>query len=283
MRGSKEILLVLVLMFSISFVAAAESVCDLDVTLLNQDPYPAVPGDYVKVVFQISGITSRCDDITFNLLQDYPIGFDPGQSGFRVFRKVDYIKDFESNILVPYEVRVDEDAIDGTNPIEVRVQSRNSAALTKTFDLEVENSLADFEVYVKNYDYATRELTIEVLNIADVDIEALTIEIPKQDGVEVKGSRRIVVGDLDSNEYTSADFEARPEDGEITLNLIYSDSINVRRTAEKTIEFDSSYFTNRASDQTSSGFGQYIFIGAVVLVVLWITIKKIRKARKNYF
>ena len=52
------------------------------------------------------------------------------------------------------------------------------------------------------------EITIEVLNIEASDIEALTIEIPKQDNIEVKGPNKIVVGDLDSNEYTTAEFEA---------------------------------------------------------------------------
>ena len=32
--------------------------CVLDTTLLNQDPYPAVPGDYVNLVFQVTGLQS---------------------------------------------------------------------------------------------------------------------------------------------------------------------------------------------------------------------------------
>ena len=41
------------ILFSISGVFAG--VCDLDVSLINQDPYPAIQGDYVKLVFQVDG------------------------------------------------------------------------------------------------------------------------------------------------------------------------------------------------------------------------------------
>ena len=267
-------------LFSASAVFA-ESACDLDVSLLSQDPYPAVPGDYVKLVFQLSGLDSPdCSDITFELLPNYPVEFNPGETGFRSFNKVDYIKDYESNILIPYEIRLNKDALDGSNSIDVTVNNKGDAKITKTFDLEVKDARVDFETYVTNYNYETRELTIEVLNIGDSDIEALTMQIPKQDIVSVKGSNRIVVGDLDSNEYTSADFEAIVEDGEFKINLIYSDSINVRRTMEQVINFDSSYYTERIADQPKQmGTGSYIGMAAVALLVIYIIFRKIKKAK----
>ena len=112
-------------------------------------------------------------------------------------------------ILLPYKLRIDENALDGENPIEVYYSNKNCFKwLIKEFDITVQDTRADFEVYVKDYDYITKELTFEILNIAETDVEALTIEIPKQDNIDIKGANRIVVGDLDSNEYTTADFEA---------------------------------------------------------------------------
>jgi len=265
----KKGVLILLIVFSLTLVSS--TTCDLNVSLLNQDPYPAVPGDYVKLVFEIDGLDDvDCNDITFQLLGDYPLRFDPGETGIRKFNKIDYIKDYESNILVPFKVRIDEDALDGINPIEANIQNKGETAkITETFSLEVEDVKADFEVYVTDYNYNTKELTIEVLNIEDVDIEALTVEIPKQDNIEVKGSNRVVVGDLDSNEYTSADFEATINNGEIQINLIYSDKINVRRTVQKTVQFDSSYFTGRNADQKSTGIGTYIIIILIIVGVVY--------------
>jgi hypothetical protein len=274
----KEVTLLLLILS----IALTTATCDLDATLINQDPYPTVPGDYVKLVFQIEGIDSvECDDITFNLLAGYPVIFNPGESGLRTFKKIDYINDFETNILVPYEIRIDNSALDGANPVEVRFQSRGDAAQTKTFNIEIEDVRADFEVYVKDYEYSTNELTLEVLNIEAADVEALTIQIPKQQNIQVKGPNRIVVGDLDSNEYTTADFEATMENGEITIELIYSDTINTRRTLTKTLTFDSSYFTDRKADQKTTSKWTYIFWAAIIIIVVYWIYKRFKKKKKK--
>ena len=264
---------ILLLLISINLVSALT--CDLDASLLNQDPYPAVPGDYVKLVFQVTGIDSTdCSDITAELIEDYPVQFDPGKDGSRIFKKVDYIKDFASTLLIPYEVRIDNDALDGSTPIEIKIQNKGDSSIIKTFNLEIDDVRADFEVYVKDYSYATNELTLEVLNIEAADVEALSVEIPRQDTIEIKGAKRIVVGDLDSNEYTTADFEAIPSDGEFQVSLTYSDTINTRRTIEKTVNFDSSYFIERKADQSTTGIGTYIFYAAIIIIIIWWIAKK---------
>jgi len=278
----KSLILLLVLFSFASLTVVSAEPCDPEISLLNQDPYPAVPGEYVKLVFQVDGLDNPdCNDFTFTLLEDYPIIFDPWEVQEKVFKKVNFIKDYESNLLIPYEVRIDENALDGSNPIEVRAQSRGKAAILKTFTLEVDDTTALFEAYVKDYSYTTNEMTIEVLNIAESDIEALTIEIPKQEGVSVKGSNRIVVGDLDSNEFTTADFEISLTDGLIDVNLVYSDSINVRRTTPMKISFDSSYFIDRKADQKTTGMGTYVFYVVIVLLVLWWILRRRKKKKEK--
>jgi hypothetical protein len=81
---------------------------------------------------------------------------------------------------------------------------------------------------------------------------------------------------LDSNEYTTADFEAILPKGEtsIELNIIYTDSINVRREMQKMVKFDSSYFTDRTADQKSPPWLLYIIIIAVIGFFVWRRIKK---------
>jgi hypothetical protein len=278
MRGSK-IYFVLILLFYLAF-ASAEA-CDPQVSLLNQDPYPAVPGDYVKLVFQVTGLDNPdCDDFTFELLNDYPIIFDPNEATEKLFKKVNFLKDYESNLLIPYEVRIDEDALDGANPIEAKTQIKGGLVNLKTFNIEVQETKVLFEVYVKDYDYLTHELNVEVLNIGDSDIRALTLEIPRQEKIQIKGPNRIVVGDLDSNEYTSADFEAIVSDGLIDVNLIYTDSINVRRGVTEKVNFDSSYFTNRIKDQKKTSTGTYVLYAIIVLLVVWFIVRKFRKKKK---
>ena len=277
----KGVMLIFLLVFSITLVSA--EACDLTVSLLNQDPYPAVPGDYVKLVFQIAGLaSSECGDINFALLEKYPIEFDPEETGERSFSSIDYIKDYQSTIQIPYEVRIDSDALDGANPIEINIQNKNDAPLTKTFNIEVDDVRADFEIYIKDYDYKTNELTLEVLNIEESDVEALSIEILQQEIIQVKGPNRMVVGDLDSNEYTTAEFEATLINGEFNVNLIYSDTINIRRTVTKTISFDSAYFTERIADKKTTSSWTYIFWVVVIGLAIWWIFKKFTKKKKKF-
>jgi hypothetical protein len=260
-------------------IVTAET-CSLEVSITNQDPYPAIPGDYVKVVFQIDGLeNTECGTVTFGVSENYPFYLNPDTANPIVINSGTYQKDYGSFYLAPYKLIVDENALDGENPIEV-YYSTGVNNIVKEFNITVEDTRADFEINVKDYDYTTNELTFEILNIKDVDVEALTIEIPKQEGIEVKGANRVVVGDLDSNEYTTADFEAILPTGEteIKMKIIYTDSINVRREIQKMVNFDSSYFTGRTKDQKSQPWALYIIIVLVVAFFIW---RRIRKKKRE--
>ena len=253
-------LLLICMVFSISGVLAER--CNLEASMINQDPYPALQGEYVKVVFQLDGLENpECGLVEFELVNKYPIKFDLPEQAKMTVDSGTYQKDFSSFFIAPFKVRVDEDALDGDNPIEVKYRyDGNEAYETKQFNLNVEDTRADFEIHVQNYKSATKIITFEILNIGESDIEALTIEVPKQDNMVVKGSNRNIVGDLDSNEYTTADFEGTPQKGEISVKLIYTDSINKRRTVAKNVYFDPEYFEDRIADAPKSKTGTYITV-----------------------
>ena len=226
------------IVFLLNFVAAD---CELGVSLLNQDPYPAVPGEYVKLVFQVTGVEdSDCGEVVFELVQDYPLMFDPDESTETTIKAGTFVNDYNSYLMVPYKVRIDENALDGENPIKVKYTSASTlASITESFDLEIEDSKVDFEINIKDYDYITHILTLEILNIGEKDVEALTLEISDQESIQIKGPNRNIIGDLDSNDYTTADFEASLSEGEIKVEIFYTDSINVRRNLEKIVSFNS--------------------------------------------
>ena len=76
----KRINFVLISIFAIllSVTIVSAVACSPTVSLINQDPYPAIPGEYVKFVFQIGNIANpECASLTFELLNKYPLIFDP--------------------------------------------------------------------------------------------------------------------------------------------------------------------------------------------------------------
>ncbi len=263
----------------LSGLVAAEG-CILGVSLINQDPYPANPGDYVKVVFQIDGLSNPgCGVVTFQIKEEFPFSIRPETENPIEIRSGTYSRKYSSFYIAPYEILINENAIDGDNPIEISY-STDGVEKLKEFNLNIENTHADFEIYVKDYDPLTKTLTFEILNIEDNDIEALSLEIPKQPNIVIKGANRKVIGDLDSNEYTTADFEATVEDGKIEVKMIYTDVINVRREITKEVMFDSSYFMDRTGETKKQPIWAYVLAGLVIVWIVWSRIKKAKK-KKN--
>jgi hypothetical protein len=278
----KKSALLIPVLFSIVLLAgviAAEG-CTLDVDLINQDPDTANPGEYVKVLFQINGLSSPdCGVVTFQVKEEFPFSLKPGTENPVEVRSGTYSRKFGSFYNAPYEILIDKDAIDGNHTIEVSYTT-DSVEKLKEFELNIENTYADFEIYVKDYDPLTKTLTFEILNIENNDIEALSLEIPKQVNIDVKGANRKVIGDLDSNEYTTADFEATIEDGKINVKIIYTDLINVRREMTKEVMYDSSYFEDRNGETKKQPIWAYVIAGVVVLYIVWSRIKKAQKKKK---
>ena len=266
-----------------SFFISAEG-CALDVSMINQDPYPAIPGEYVKIVFQVEGISDeKCGRVEVELLEKFPISFDEANDSTIIIRSGVYEKDFSSFLTAPFKVRVNENALDGDTPIEIRTKiGPTSSYITRQFLLNIKDNNVDFEVHVKDYDYNKNTVTFEILNIGKSDVEALTVEIPKQNNIEIKGPNRNIVGDIDSNEFSTADFEAIINNGEVKMNIIYTDNIGVRRTVEKSVEFDSSYFLDRKADQKTTSKWTYIFGVVVILVVGYYFYRRHKKKEEHH-
>lgn len=273
----------LILAVSSAYVSAAVA-CSLNVSMINQDPAPAIPGDYVKLIFQVTGMENpECGDVSLKLNQNFPFTLDPGEPDTYSSKAGYYDRDYSSFFTVPFKVRVDNSALDGDNPIEVLVSSASSGLTGKTaslskFQVDVKNKKTDFEVYVKDYVLTTNIMTLEVLNIGKNDIKALTVEIPKQEAITVKGANKNVLGDLDSNEYTTADFEVSSGSGAFDIIIYYTDTIGIRRTVNNEVLFDPTYFQNRKADQKSLSGTSWFFI---ILIIAGIVYFFYRRYKKN--
>lgn len=278
-RGYSYSITFLLMLVYVAMVSA--TTCDLVVSLINQDPLPAIPGESVRLIFQIDGIeNSECQTVEVELLENYPITLEPGQTSKYSVESGVYAKNYQSFFIAPYKVIVDKDALNGESIIELGYRySGNQGYIIKQFELDIEDTRANFEIFVKDYNPITNLLTFEILNIAESDVEALTIEIPDQENLVIKGSNRNIIGDLDSNEYTTADFKAVPEDGKINLIIYYTDSINERRTLEKEVFFENKYFKDNGENNNGSTF--WIILVIIIVVVVYLFHRKRKKKLRN--
>lgn len=262
----------------VGFVSA--EACNPVPVLLNQDPYPAAHGEYVKLAFQIQGLENpECGKVTFELLNNYPIIFDPGANTKYEIDAGTFKRDYNPYSILAYKVRVDKDAVNGDNPIEVQYSfSGSDAIISKEFNLNIGDAITDFEVFVKDYSYATKTLSLEILNYGKSNVQAILVEVPKQSAINITGANKNLAGDLDSNEYTSVDFTAMPIDGQITVIISYSDAAGIRRTVTKEVNFDSEYFIG--TKQSSSGFTwKTVLIIVVVLAIIYYFYRRFKKKK----
>lgn len=270
----------LVVLLQFVLVSAAET-CNLEATLLNQDPHPAIPGEVTKVVFQIDGLAnSNCGDVEIKLIESFPFELDPGYDASVFVKAGTYVRDFDSFLLVPYRLKIDEDSFEGANSLDLELSS-SSATQTKSFDIEVEDLRTDFELSIKEYDSKTNVLTFQILNIGKNDVEALTIDIPPQDFLEIKGSNRNIIGSLDSNDDTTFNFEAISQDGDFRIIITYTDGINERRTLEKIVPFSTGPFNGRGEAEGRSIWFYITILLVVIWIFRWYTNRKSKKKHLN--
>ena len=185
---------------------------------------------------------------------------------------------------MPFKVRINESSLDGANEIWVKYaydyNGIRSSYFLKEFSLAINNTKADFEVSIKNYDFKTGIVTFEIANIGKNDFEGLTVDLLKQDAFDVKGSMRAIIGSLSSNDDTSFTFEGYPRKGEISLLIRYNDKIGVRREVEKKTMFDPDLYTGRIKDQVKRNYTGYLAVLVVVIFVVMWWIGKIRRRRR---
>lgn len=279
---------VALVLFASTHVVSAQSAsgCALNVTLVNQDPYPSIPNDYVKVVFKLTGLEGRdCQDVNFQVVQDYPFSADPGTPLNINVSSGTYTTDYSSYVLLPFKLRVDPNAVDGENDLQVEFSSTSGGShisQIKKFPIQIKNALTDFEVSIKDYVESTRTITFEILNTGKGDAQALTVDIPQQNTLTVKGSSRSIIGNLNSYEDTSFSYEAIPSAGPINMVVSYTDSNEVRREINKTVSYDPVYFTNRVRDIKSSPTTTYaVVIIIIALIVFWIIRRRVKNKRRH--
>lgn len=299
----KIIILSLFLFVLLTGIVAAEE-CDLSISLVNQDPYPAVPNSYVKVVFQVSGLENpECLGAKFELVETYPFSLD-NKEGLRIVEGSTYISKYKTEWMIPYKIRVDNNALDGENEIKIRYIAGNTEKwvssdnwISESFDIEIDNSRTDFDVIVQ--EVSDSEVAIAIANTGKNVAESVIVKIPEQENFKVTGTDGQMVGNLENGDYTLVTFEVEKNRGadsnELELQIFYTDTISERRTVVKTVDLNLGATspleslvsgTNRGSFQQTSTTSQVISIlqsywWAVLIVLIVAGALVYRKHRQK--
>lgn len=112
------------------FVVTASQ--ELRFSLLNQDPDPVEPGNYVEVRFAVQNYGyTKTTNVIVEIMPEYPFSLEPGASktkniGVLLSRQLG-----EEKVTLFYKLRVDENAIEGNNEIKMKYSPDNGVTWTK--------------------------------------------------------------------------------------------------------------------------------------------------------
>jgi len=184
----KMILGVLSLVFLlgiVSFATTAEtgvSIPDwisMNVTFLNQIPDPVEPGQNVELRFKFENKGSEnAEDVVVELLPKYPFSLQPGEDATKYIGSVYGRQIGKLGVIVKYQLKVDENAVEGANEVELRYKINKPgypANWVKLEPFEVEIQTHDAIISVESVRSNPKEfvpgqsgiLTITLKNMAD--------------------------------------------------------------------------------------------------------------------
>ena len=119
------------LVFIISILAASASakqstqkpsrIFDIAVTLINQEPDPAEPGQYIDVRFKFANNGSGvAENVQVEILPQYPFSLLPGDKAARNIGTLQSMQRGDAGAIVKYRLKVDKDAIEGENDLKIK-------------------------------------------------------------------------------------------------------------------------------------------------------------------
>ncbi len=176
--------LVLTILLGTVVSGYALSVPDLVVTLMSQDPDPAEPGAYVDLRFKIqnNGEVSA-ENVVVELMPEYPFSLDPNENAVRELGTIPITGNTKEVIIVKYKVRVDNEAIEGTNKIWLKYRIGDGKWITQEFEVDIETLDATLSVEsvetipekIRPGESAKVKITIK--NIADSVIKDVSFKL----------------------------------------------------------------------------------------------------------
>jgi hypothetical protein len=246
----------------------------LKTIFVNQDPYPANPGEYVDLLLKIENWgTNKAENVVFELLPEYPFSLDPGVNATKELGTIESLSTDEKAYFLKYKIRVDKDAIDGENEIgwEYTYGTTSKTYSAGTFNLTVEDSRTDFDVVVQ--DSTSGSTTLAIANIGANTGYSVIVRIPEQENFRVTGTSASVIGNLNAGDYTLVSFQItsnvgidnassigenipqnRPfnrtsfnrtatnismvRPGNLAVEISYTDTLGIRRTVQKEVSLN---------------------------------------------
>jgi hypothetical protein len=251
--------------------SAADSTGSLQVSLLNQDPDPAKAGEMLELRFMLENTGgSEVRDQQFELMLDYPFVAVPGETYVRTVSTLGAYQQDSDAAIIKYKVRIDENAVKGTNEVRLkRTSATSDIPIINTFDVEIQGTEFAQILYVNKAKIDPgKETTLNftIANVGNSPLQNILFSWSESGGVilpvysdDTKYVNKLDVGESVTFEYTVvADVNADSGLYPLDLSLQYDTSEGATHTMETKVgvliggetDFDVT-FSESSAGQTS--------------------------------
>lgn len=262
-KYKKLLVLSLFLMFCVSFVHADELTlvspatklppewASIRITLVSQEPDPAEPGEYVDIRFKVENKGSKnAEDITLELLPKYPFSLDPGIDAIKKIGSVHGRQIGDIGVIVKYKLRVDKDAVEGENELELRYKVEDSVWIeldqfiidVQTHDaiLSVSSVLSSMERIKPG---GTTNVKISLKNMADSLIKDIKVmlDLDSVPLAPIGSTNEKTIMKLDAKKESTVEFnliaeaDAESKVYKVPMEIYYLDELGVEYGKNSTI------------------------------------------------
>lgn len=258
MNIKKQIILMTLLIASLLTVSFANdnNFAKLNEVLLNQNPDPANPGDYVEIRFKVEKEgNAEIRDIEYELIPKYPFSFDSSDTPIKKLEDWAGNSEDDEFFILYYKLKVDENALEDDYDLTLLQSSAGISAKKeieftirvdekKTAKLAVGTVKTEPSKLIANYDEGLVE--VEIINNGEKEAEQVIIEMQLPEGFEESFgySNRVNLGSISAGESKSAKFYVDTLEGvskgihESKLFISYTEDQENSEDRELTDELD---------------------------------------------
>jgi len=214
----------------------------IEVTLINQEPDPAEPGNYVDARFKLDNNGSEeARNVEIEILPQYPFSLDPGREALRSAGTLQSMQRGDVGVIAKYRLRIDKNAVEGENEIKIRYRIDKGVWIEpEEFFIDVQTNDAILAINSVSVDKEFFEpgssgiLRIGIVNEADSlvkDVKA-RLDLGNIPFVPLGSTNEKSVYQIDARKTHEFSFEllAKPEAEsgvyQVPLRISYSDELN---------------------------------------------------------
>jgi len=189
---------------------------DIKVTMVNQEPDPTNPGNYVDVRFKIENIGySEAQNVKLEIMPRFPFSLEPGISAVKDIGTLQSRQIDDKAVIVKYRLLVDKNAVEGDNEIKVRYKVNDYgyveldpfliSIMTPDAIISVDSISSDPQMIKPGSD---AKLLIKLTNIADSLLKDVKVNLDLTDVplVPSGSTNELIIKQMDAGETKNFQF-----------------------------------------------------------------------------